>query len=540
MNWHPSIPELPELLTALREPAPGLMLLRFRSGLALRFLLDQLRKELPGRDVHEVPYAANSPGAPNGSPRTLVESCQAHANAACPVIALLPDPSEPHEVDPSTTSRFWKQLNAHRELLGNVTAQVLLCVSEAQAPYAFSHALDLLSWCSPKFELPQVPLGSLVIVPEGSPSGMFGSTEDAGRTLVATHGPLWEDIRKSGRQPSNPDLHQIYFPLVLALLDQRRLVEADRLLDQVRVVDGLSARARAELLQLRGELHLLKGSPQEGLRHLHEALLWWRTHARSQASDAVIQGFVERITDRLTVALAELGHMDEAINMARNSLQQSEQRRLVVGGTPEVLRRLCVDHSRLGELLIAKGELDEARRHIAEDLQISQQVLALNPNSSQAIADLGIAHLKWAELLVAQGNLGEAREALNLALQSIRAATQLRTRSEEAPRLLVAVLTNLAYVESFLGNSALALRYLTEGESLAEKIALESPLHRESQANLVTIRAMLAELLQQSGSPNARTAWDRLMHQIEAMGSKGPLLPREAELLRLARSRLVT
>jgi tetratricopeptide (TPR) repeat protein len=377
----------------------------------------------------------------------------------------------------------------------------------------------------------------LVIVPEGSPAALADSTEDAMRTLVATHGPLWEDIRNSGRKPSDSDLRQIYFPLVLALLDQHRLAEANELLEQAPGVDELSPRARAGLLQLRGELLLLKGSPQEGLKHLHEALLWWRTDARSQASDAVIQGFVERITDRLTVALAELGHIDEAIAMARNSLQQSEQRGSILGGTAELLRRLSVDHSRLGELLIAKGELVEAGRHVAEDLQISHKMLALDPESPRAMADLGVAHLKSAEFLVAQGKLGEAREALNLALQSARSATHLQPRSMQSSRLLAAVLTNLAYVESLLGNAALAFRYLKESESLAERVALAAPLHRESQSNLVTIRAMLAEMLQQSGSPNARSAWDSLAHQIEAMESTGALPPREAELLRLARSK---
>jgi tetratricopeptide (TPR) repeat protein len=537
MNWHPSIPELPELLTALREPTPGLMLLRFRSGLALRFLIDQLRTELPGRAVHEVPYAANSPDAPNGSPRALVESCQAHANVACPVIVLLPDPNELHEVEPATTARFWKQLNAHREPLGNATAQVLLCVSEAQAPYAFSHALDLLSWCSPKFELPQVPQGSLVIVPEGSPAALAGSTEDAMRTLVATHGPLWEDIHTSGRQPSDSDLRQIYFPLVLALLDQHRLEEARQLLDQAPPVGTLSPRARAELHQLRGELLVSEGTPREGLQDLHQALIWWQTHAKSEATDAVIQAFVERLTDRITLAMAELGHLDDAIALARTSLKRSQRRLSSTAGTPEELRKLSVAHSRLGDLLTAKGELEEASRHIAEDLEISLQVLAKDPGSPQSLADMGVVRLKSARVLFAQSKVLDAHKALDLALECTRAALARQPRSVQFSILLAAVLTTLGYAEMLMGNTALALRNLTEAESIGEWVARNSPLHRESHGNLLTIRALLAQLFEQTDPPAAKTAWERLAHQIEVMESRGPLPPREAELLKLARTK---
>jgi tetratricopeptide (TPR) repeat protein len=537
MNWHPSIPELPELLTALREPTPGLMLLRFRSGLALRFLLDQLRKELPGRAVHEVPYAANSPDAPNGSPRSLVESCQAHANAACPVIVLLPDPNELHEVEPATTARFWKQLNAHREPLGNASAQVLLCVSEAQAPYAFSHALDLLSWCSPKFELPQVPQGSLVIVPEGSPAALAGSTEDAMRTLVATHGPLWEDIHTSGRQPSDSDLRQIYFPLVLALLDQHRLEEARQLLDQAPAVEALTPRARAGLLQLRGQLHIHLGETKVGVGLLQQALAWGQTEGRSHASDSVVESFVDLISDRLTVALAATGQLDQALSLAKDAMQRAESRRTLRGDTREILRALSVVHSRLGELLVAKGDLDEAGRHIAEDLRICEQILTLDPSHSQAIADLGVAHLKASDLYAAQGRMLDARASLIFALESTRSALVRAPDSIQIQGLLEAILTNLGYLDIQFGKPALATQRLLEAESLGEQVARNSPLHRESQSNLLTVRALLAQLFEQTDPPAAKTAWERLAHQIEAMESRGPLPPREAELLKLARTK---
>lgn len=538
MNWLPSVPEVPELRTCLREPTPGIILLRFRSGLALRFLLDQLRKDLHEREVYEVPYSANTPETAEGSPRTIVQACEAHSNNSCPIVVLLPNPNELRELDPLATARFWKQLNAHREPLGGLKAQVLLCVSEGQVPYAFSHARDLISWCSPKFELPQIPQGSLVIVPQGSPGAIARTSEEAMRTLVATHGPLWEDILKSGRKPSDGDLRQIYFPLALAWVELRALAEASRILEQAPPWEELSPRARANLLQLQGELSLLKGEIKEGVQQLYRALQWWQTEARSQASDAVIQGFVERITDRLTVALAELGHLDDAISMARASLQRSEQSLTPASETAEHLRRLSVDHSRLGELLIARGELDEAGRHVAEDLRISEQFLAQDPANPQSIADLGVAHLKSAELLVAQGRIHQAQGSLRLALESARMALSKAPESAQVQRLATAILTNRGYVEMMLGNLALAIRNLLEAEALAERAALSSPMHFESQRNLVTIRALIAQLFDQSGAPAAKAAWERLVHQIEAMESRGTLASRELQLLHLARAKV--
>ena len=224
--------DLTELAACLGTPVPGLFLLRYRSALVLDDLVTRLRPQLGTRPLHEVRYDPRAADQEQGSPSALTDRCRALADTTIPVLFLRPEPGDVAEAAIATVATFWKQLNSRREALGALSVQIVLCLDQAQTPFAFSHARDLISWCSPKFEfLSLTPVSAGEKVMQQSEKGRDAAGASALLTWQALQ-PLWQKIVASGQPPTPEDADRLLIPLLRSAVNLGMVSQGTRLIHE--------------------------------------------------------------------------------------------------------------------------------------------------------------------------------------------------------------------------------------------------------------------------------------------------------------------
>ena len=281
--------DLTELTACLDTPVPGLFLLRYRSALVLDALVARLRPQLGTRPLHEVRYDPRAADQEQGSPSALTDRCRALADATIPVLFLRPEPGDVDEASVATVANFWKQLNARREPLGDLSAQIVLCLDLAQTPFAFSHAKDFISWCSPKFEF-------LALTPTsgGDKITLHGEKgrDAAGASALLTWQslqPLWQKVVASGQSPTATDTERLLIPLLRSAVALGMVSQGSRLIKEAAQATFRTDSTRAFWLDLCGDLAVAQGDLAGALRSFTESKTIAERLAASDQANAMWQ-----------------------------------------------------------------------------------------------------------------------------------------------------------------------------------------------------------------------------------------------------------
>jgi hypothetical protein len=275
---------LPELAHHLSRRAPGLALLRYKSIHALRALL----AELP-QPIHQITYRPRAQDE-RASAFHLVQRCQDLARSGIPAIFLCPDPDTAASTDLEAQAVFWKNMNAQREALGALSAQIILTLDEAQTAACFHHAKDLVSWCSPKFEL------ATPVPPGSSPGNTRISVEKTSQDAALSSSLTWQSLYpllqrelESGRPLAPQAIDQLLLPLMRHAVENGAVTLAHQLLPHGDHAAYADERSRSLWLELKGELAVTQGDLAGALRYFSESKTIRERLAASDPANAAWQ-----------------------------------------------------------------------------------------------------------------------------------------------------------------------------------------------------------------------------------------------------------
>ncbi len=532
--------ELPELETCLSEPVAGLLLLRFQSDLVLTSLLGRLRSQLGTRQLHDVRFNPRTDSASG-----IAQRCESLADSTVPVLILRPEPGQVTDADLPTVTAFWKQLNAHREPLGELNAQLLLCLDTAQTPFAFSHAKDLISWCSPKFEL-------MTLTETGggekatshsekstTASGSFGASD-----LLTWNSlqPLWQQVMKSGKKPAADENTRLLVPLIRSAANLGMVTQGAHLIQQAGDPAFSNDGTRVLWLGACGDLAVAEGDLQGAMRRFTDSLQISERLAAIDPARADLQHALSVSYNKLGELALKQGDLPGAMQLFTNGLQirarlaasepandtwqlalsvshrllgdlaeaqgdvpgailhNTEYHRIterLAASDPENAewqRQLSVSHGRLGDLAVKRGDLPGAIRRFVDSVQIFERLAASDPANAPLQRDLSISHNKLGDLAVAQGDLPGAMRRFTDSL-SIRERLAASDSANAAwQRDIASSCYKIAQVLMKQSRWCDALPYMERNLAIAERLAASAPSNVMWQKDLTESRRMIADL----------------------------------------------
>ena len=123
-----------------------------------------------------------------------------------------------------------------------------------------------------------------------------------------------------------------------------------------------------------------------------------------------------------------------------------ENERLVAINNTEYVRKLAVEHSKMGDWFLSEGNGAESRKYYEKSLEVTERLLASAPENSEYSQNLATAYDKLAGLFLSQGNGAKGDEYANKAreirkrLASIaKSAMSESTSTEKDKRVLSAI-----------------------------------------------------------------------------------------------------
>jgi tetratricopeptide (TPR) repeat protein len=224
--------EMAALLGILAQPVEGLHLLEFATIPQLEEILASVRPLCGSRPCLEIQY-----DPPHESPALLIERLRAATHALTlvppPLIILRPTALPDATTEGAAVQAFWKALNYRREAIGDLHAQILLCVDPWHLAHVADVALDLLSWLMPRFHLippadatsPRMEMLTATLVHAG-----LADAARAAESRWETFWPVLESLRHDGSLPPSA-IRRHVFPLLESTLAAGNLVRARQVRD---------------------------------------------------------------------------------------------------------------------------------------------------------------------------------------------------------------------------------------------------------------------------------------------------------------------
>ena len=470
---------LPELAHHLSRRAPGLVLLRYKSVHALRDLMAGLEP------VHQIAYRPRATDE-RASPHHLVQRCRDLASSAVPTIFLCPDPDAEASADLEAQAVFWKNMNAQREALGALSAQIILTVDEAQTAACFHHAKDLVSWCSPKFEL-TTPISADTGSERMAVTHEKTSSRDAAVSSSLTWQSLYPLLQKELQtgQPLPPRaIEQLLLPLMRHAVDQGAVTLAGRLLDAGDHAAYANERDRSLWLELKGDLAVAQGDLAGALRSFTESKT---IRERLAASDPVNAEWQRD----LSVSLGKLGDLAMAQGDLAGALHSFAEcktiaERLAASDPANAAwqRDLSVSLNFLGNVSVAQGNLDDAKRYYTEYRTIAERLAATDSANAVWQRDLWMSNGKLGDLATDQGDIPAALRFWTKANDITQRLAASDSANAEWQRDLSVSLNKLGGLAVAQGDLAGALHSLTDSKTIAERLAASDPANAGWQRDL--------------------------------------------------------
>jgi tetratricopeptide (TPR) repeat protein len=382
---------LDDVAARLCDDTPGLILLRYRDARVPALLEDAIRLRCPGARTVCIPYRPGAWEGTDGSVSQVVAAACREAAGPVPAIVLLfPDFNGSEPRDPAQVPGFWKRLNSQREVLGSLHARVLVGISPDDDPFAHHHAMDLLSWCMPKFEIHAMhePMAREAGVAHGSSERLMAhdGPSDADRLRHVALAPLWKEIVSSKIPLTAEQVEGVGLPLLDAVLDEGIVGEAESILAAMEQ-GSWPPQLRALLFRARGRLHQLKGHQDEALNVFHRALALHDELLRANPADA------------------------------------------------RTASAMCCTLDDLAEAMVMRGQAGDATRALGyyeRSLKVREDLLAANPHSAQAARDVLVSLERMAKVTGTQPGFEAAQRALGLQQRSLDIALGLRKANPES------------------------------------------------------------------------------------------------------------
>lgn len=201
-------------------------------------------------------------------------------------------------------------------------------------------------------------------------------------------------------------------------------------------------------------------------------------------------------------------------------------------------RDLALSWDKLGDLAFDEGKLAEAEHHFGEALGITRQLVEFDPKNTAWQYDLLVSARKMGGIAIQQGNLVEA---LRLTGQYHRMAVQL-SETDGANSLwqreLWQALIRLGILAKGQRDFGKALQYVGEALRVAQRRSDADPGNGIARIDLATTLGQAADVLGQSGSPEAIGYWQKAYAVMTNLVSSGiPLTAQDTQCLEFFRSK---
>ncbi|MEY2880659.1 MAG: hypothetical protein RLZZ15_3039 [Verrucomicrobiota bacterium] len=471
--------DLTELAACLGTPVPGVFLLRYRSALVLDDLVSRLRPTLDSRLLHEVRYDPRAADQEQGSPSALTARCRALAGAAIPALFLRPEPGDIAEAALATVASFWKQLNAQREPLGALSAQIVLCLDLAQTPFAFSHARDLISWCSPKFEF-------LALTP-ASTSEKLVLHGETGRNVAGASAlltwqslqPLWQKVVVSGHPPTAVDTERLLIPLLSSAVDLGMVSEGRRIIKEAAQASFPSDSVRALWLDLCGDLAVAEGDLAGARRSYTKSKIIEERLASTDPANAAWPRNLSVSLNKLGDIAVAQGDLVGALRSFTAGKNIAERLAVSDSTNAEWQRDLSISLNKLGNLAVAQGDFPGALLSFTESKAIRERLAISDPANAVWQRDLFVSLVNVGDISVAKGDLAGALRCFTES-KAIAEGLAARDPANAAwQRDLSVSLSKLGDLAVAQGDLVRALRSFTESKAIAERLAASDPANAE-------------------------------------------------------------
>jgi tetratricopeptide (TPR) repeat protein len=365
-------------------------LVEFTTLPQLREIIDELHAEAPGRPFAEVEYDPLHTTAPE----VVRDAQQALENKPAdplPLLVLRPRELRATPEDERAAYDFWQAMNFRRELLGQLPAQILLCVDPWHHRWLVDRAADLWSWLMPKLHL--IPPPDLSAPRQESLAALSSFTEFPVSPEVAekqwqNYWPLLE--KKAASHTLLPgDFRRLVFPLFEGALAMGNLVRARKIRDAACDTKP-SVEDEIEWHKLNAQLGCGAGDFSPAEEHALKLLAIAKNH-----SDRRIRFKAGEALTRLAILFGIFGQSDAAEHLHKECISVAQE---LFG--PEHQATLA-SRSNLASELHAQGKHVEAEKEHRAVLVISERVLGTEHrdtltsrnNLAVALADQG----KYAE-----------------------------------------------------------------------------------------------------------------------------------------------
>jgi tetratricopeptide (TPR) repeat protein len=516
---------LDDVAARLCDETPGVMSLRYRDARIPGMLADVIRLRCPDARSALIPYQSGAwEGADGSVSQVIAAACREAAGRPSTIVLLFPDFEGSEARDPAQVSAFWKRLNSQREVLGGLHARVLVGISPDDDPFAHYHAMDLLSWCMPKFNV-QAMQGPVAGDPEISQdlperSLDHDKTSDADRLRQMAMTPLWKELVSSKSPLTAQRVEDVGLPLLDLVLSEGAIGEAEAILAAMEK-GAWPRRLQAKILTGRGRLHQLKGHLDEALDSFHQALGLLMEVPRATPSDAGGARAICVTLDALAEAIVmrgQAGDAAKALEYYERSLKLREDLLEAHPYSAEAARDVSVSLDRLADFLTLRGQAVDATKalgYFERSLKLSEDLLAANPHSAQAARDVSVSLDRLADFSTRRGQADDATKALGYYERSLKLSEGLlaaNPHSAEAARDVSVSLNGLA---DFLtrrgqaGDATKALGYYERSLKLSKGLLAANP-HSAQAAHdvLVSLERMAKVTSAQSGFDAAQRAHD--------------------------------
>ena len=452
---------LDDVAARLCDDTSGLILLRYRDARVPALLEDAIRLRCPGARTVCIPYRPGAWEGTDGSVSQVVAAACREAAGPVPAIVLLfPDFNGSEPRDPAQVPGFWKRLNSQREVLGSLHARVLVGISPDDDPFAHHHAMDLLSWCMPKFEIHAMhePMAREAGVAHGSSERLMAhdGPSDADRLRHMALAPLWKEIVSSKIPLTAEQVEGVGLPLLDAVLDEGMVGEAESILAAMEQ-GSWPPQLRALLFRALGRLHQLKGHQDEALNVFHRALALHDELLRANPAAARTARAMSLTLDDLAEAMVMRGQAGDATKALRYYERSLKVREDLLAANPhsaQAARDVSVSLNKLADFLASRGQAGDATKALGyyeRSLKVSEDLLAANPHSAQAARDVSVSLERVADFLASRGQAGDATRALGYYERSLKVDEDLlaaNPHSAQAAHDVSASLARMAKITS--------------------------------------------------------------------------------------------
>ena len=225
----------------------------------------------------------------------------------------------------------------------------------------------------------------------------------------------------------------------------------------------------------------------------------------------------------MSLALSQVGRLDEALTMAQSALSWAEQAVQVAPGEPRRRNAIAFCSNSLGSLHQILGDSEASKQAYHRGGLIGQELLKEDPSSDAAAILLATSYTGFAELLVEDGQIAEARKLLESGQQLREALVENDPTDPDNVDALATGFDRLGSLARVSGDLPAATVAFERGLTLCEDLVSLDPANAAYRRSRATAESQLSKVYLELGDRlNAVTHARESLFQREELARADP------------------